>query len=86
MDKLEPLFVIKMSKKGKVLLTSTFIVDYIVGLRLYSNLFIELVEEIALDTAEYKPTKWLRYVDDAFVIWLHEPVTLQQFLHHFNSR
>jgi hypothetical protein len=29
-----------------------------------SNLFIENSEEAALDTADHKPTKWLRYVDD----------------------
>jgi hypothetical protein len=42
-------------------------------------------EEIALDTADYKPTKWFRYVDNTFVVWAHGPAKLQQFLHHLNS-
>jgi hypothetical protein len=41
--------------------------------------------EIRLDTANYKPTKWLRYVDDTFMLWPHEPAKLQQFLHHLSS-
>jgi hypothetical protein len=50
-----------------------------------SNIFMENFEEIALDTADRKPAKWLRYVDDTFVVWPHEPVRLQQFIHHVNS-
>jgi hypothetical protein len=42
-------------------------------------------EEIALDTADHKPVKWLRYVDEIFVVWSHGPAKLQQFLHHLNS-
>jgi hypothetical protein len=45
-----------------------------------SNIFMEHFEEIALDTAYYKPAKWLRHVDDTFVIWPHEPARLQHFL------
>jgi hypothetical protein len=33
-----------------------------------SNLFMEHFEEIALDTADYKPTKWFGYVNDTFVV------------------
>jgi hypothetical protein len=33
-----------------------------------SNIFMEYFEEIALETADYKPAKWLRYVNDTFVI------------------
>jgi hypothetical protein len=50
-----------------------------------SNIFMEHSEETALDTANHKPTKWLRYVDDTFVVWPHEPTRLQQFLHHLNN-
>jgi hypothetical protein len=42
-----------------------------------SNIFMEYSEEIALDTAEYKPAKWLRYVDDTFMVWPHGPAKLQ---------
>jgi hypothetical protein len=33
-----------------------------------SNIFMEHFEEIGLDTADHKPAKWLRYVDDTFVV------------------
>jgi hypothetical protein len=41
-----------------------------------NNIFTEHSEETALDTADHKPTKWLRYVDNTFVVWLHEPERL----------
>jgi hypothetical protein len=50
-----------------------------------SNIFVEHFEEIALDTAYYKPAKWLRYVDDTFVVWPYGPEKLQKFLDHLNS-
>jgi hypothetical protein len=37
------------------------------------------------NTADHKPTKWLRYVDDTFAVWPHGPARLQQFLHCLNS-
>jgi hypothetical protein len=46
---------------------------------------MEHFEEIALDTADYKPNKWLRYIDNTCVVWPHGPVRLQQFHHHLNS-
>jgi hypothetical protein len=46
---------------------------------------MEYFEDIALNTADRKPAKWLRYVDDTFVVWPHGPARLQQFLHHLNS-
>jgi hypothetical protein len=33
-----------------------------------NNIFMEQFEEIALDTADHKPAKWLKYVDDTFVV------------------
>jgi hypothetical protein len=33
-----------------------------------TNIFMEHFEEIALDTADYKPAKWIRYLDDTFVV------------------
>jgi hypothetical protein len=50
-----------------------------------SNMFMEHFEEVALVTADNKPTKWLRYVDDTFVIWPRGPARLQKFLHSLNS-
>jgi hypothetical protein len=50
-----------------------------------SNRFMEHFEEVTLDTGEYKPAKWLRYVDDTFMAWTHGPARLQQFFDHINS-
>jgi hypothetical protein len=46
---------------------------------------MEYLEELALDSAQYKPSLWLRYVDDTFVDWPHGPEQLQNFLNHLNS-
>jgi hypothetical protein len=45
---------------------------------------MEYFGEIALDTADYKPAKSLRYVDDTFVVWPYRPEKLQ-FFHHINN-
>jgi hypothetical protein len=50
-----------------------------------SNIFMEYSAETAPDIADHKPTKWLRYVDNTFVVWPNGPARLQQFLHHLNS-
>jgi hypothetical protein len=45
----------------------------------------EHFEEIALDTEDHKPAKWLRNVNCTFVVWPHGPTRLQEFLYHLNS-
>ena len=50
-----------------------------------ANLYMEFFEEMAIDTATHKPTLWIRYVDDTFVIWTHGDSELQAFLGHLNS-
>lgn len=50
-----------------------------------ANLFMENLEEKALDTAAFKPKLWLRYVDDTFVIWQHGETHLNNFLDHLNT-
>jgi hypothetical protein len=50
-----------------------------------SNIFMENFEELALDSAQYKPSLWLRYVDDTFVVWPHGSEQLQNFLNHLRS-
>jgi hypothetical protein len=50
-----------------------------------SNIFVELFKEIALGTADHKPAKLLRYVDDTFVVGSYGPANLQQFLIHLNN-
>ena len=49
------------------------------------NLNMEKFEDKALQTAKKKPTHWLRYVDDTFVIWSHGKEELQRFIDHLNS-
>jgi hypothetical protein len=50
-----------------------------------SNIFMEHLENLALDLAQHKPSVWLRYADDTFVAWPHGPSRLQDFLSHLNS-
>jgi hypothetical protein len=50
-----------------------------------SIIFTEHFREMALDTTDHKPAKWLRYFDNTFMVWPHGPARLQQFLHHLNS-
>jgi hypothetical protein len=38
-----------------------------------NNMFTEHFEEIALDTEHHKPTKWLIYINDIFVVWSQGP-------------
>jgi hypothetical protein len=47
--------------------------------------FLSWAQSIALDTADYKPVKWLRYIDDTFMVWPHGLARGQQFLHHLKS-
>jgi hypothetical protein len=42
-------------------------------------------EEFALKTATHRPSLWLRYIDDTFVIWPHGPDRLQEFFCHTNG-
>lgn len=41
--------------------------------------FMELLEEVALGTADHVPTKWLRYIDSTFALWLHGPARQVNF-------
>jgi hypothetical protein len=35
--------------------------------------------EIALNIADYKPAKWLSYIDDTFVVWPHDQLGFSSF-------
>jgi hypothetical protein len=50
-----------------------------------NNIYMEHFEKRALNSAQHKPSQWLRYVDDTFVIWPHDPERLQIFLSHLSS-
>jgi hypothetical protein len=49
-----------------------------------SNIYKEYFEKLALNLARYKPSLWLRYIDDTFVVWPHVP-DLQYFLSDLSS-
>jgi hypothetical protein len=50
-----------------------------------SNIFMGHFEKLVLDSTQHKPSVWLRYVDDTFVVWLHDPEWLQDLLSHLSS-
>jgi hypothetical protein len=43
---------------------------------LLSSIFMGHFEEIAFDTADHKPAKWLRYIDNTFLVLPHGPARL----------
>jgi hypothetical protein len=47
-----------------------------------NNIFMEHFEKLTLDSARHKPSLWLLYFDDTFVVWTHDPERLQDFLSH----
>ena len=50
-----------------------------------ANFYMEGFEEEALDTAVDRPSLWVRYVNETFVIWPHGPDKLENFHSHLNS-
>jgi hypothetical protein len=50
-----------------------------------SNIFMENFEKLPLELAQHKPSLWLQYIDDTFVVWPHCQERLQDFLSHLNS-
>ena len=51
-----------------------------------ANLFMEAIEEGALESAALQLRMWVRYVDDTFVLWPHEADELETFHQHLNSQ
>ena len=51
-----------------------------------ANLYLESLEETAIQSAPSKPKLWVRYVDDTFVIWPHGPDRLQSFHQQLNKQ
>jgi hypothetical protein len=50
-----------------------------------ANLFMDDLENRAINSSELKPTVWLRYIDDCFAIWPHGKDALTTFLTHLNG-
>jgi hypothetical protein len=42
-------------------------------------------EKLVLDSAQHRRSRWLRCVDDTFVVWPHGSQRLQNFPSHLNS-
>ncbi|GJQ65916.1 hypothetical protein Trydic_g4016 [Trypoxylus dichotomus] len=51
-----------------------------------ANIFMKAFEHEAIESSRMKAKCWYRYVDDTFVIWPHEPRTLEEFLQHINRQ
>ncbi len=51
-----------------------------------ANLFMEHLEEEAIQSAPFQPAVWTRYVDDTFVIWQHGEEELARFHQHLNQQ
>ena len=51
-----------------------------------ADIFMEEFESSSLLTADLRPSLWLRYVDDTFVVWPHGPEALQEFLQYLNGQ
>ena len=49
-----------------------------------ANIYMEYFEEMALGSTSLKSSMWLRYVDDAFILWPHQE-DVQILLDHVNS-
>ena len=54
------------------------------GSPVIANIYMEHFEELAFQTATLKPSVWLRYVDDTFVLWDHSE-DIAPFLDHIKS-
>ena len=49
-----------------------------------ANVYMEYFEEMALGSTPLKPSMWLRYVDDTFILWPHQE-DVQVLMDHVNS-
>ena len=49
-----------------------------------ANIYMEYFEEMALGSTSLKPSIWLRYGDDTFILWPHQE-NVQILLDHVNS-
>ena len=51
----------------------------------YANIFMGHLEQQMLEGYHKKPTLWLRFIDDIFVVWPHDLNELNTFLTYMNS-
>ena len=50
----------------------------------FANIYMEYFEEMVLESTSLKPSMWLRYGNDTFIIWPHQE-DIQILLDHTNS-
>jgi hypothetical protein len=50
-----------------------------------ANFYMEHFEQQAISSAEKKPARWFRYVDDTFLVWTHGKDELEEFLKRLNN-
>ena len=51
----------------------------------YAFIFMDEIETKFLQTQEFQPLLWFRYIDDVFFIWNHGPDKLVSFMTEFNN-
>ena len=51
----------------------------------FANIFMYHFEEQHVYPYPYKPTLWLRYIDDIFMVWDHGLDELNKFIQHLNT-
>ena len=51
----------------------------------YACIFMDEIETKFLETQEFQPLVWFRYIDDVFFIWTHGPDKLVSFMTEFNN-
>ena len=39
-----------------------------------ANIYMEYFEEMAFGSTSLKPSMWFRYIEDTFILWLHQDV------------
>ena len=49
-----------------------------------ASIYMEYSEEMALGSTSLKPSMWLRYLNDIFILWSHQE-DVQTLLDHVNS-
>ena len=49
-----------------------------------ANIYMEYFKEMALGSTSLKPSMWLRYIGDTFILWPHQE-DVQTLLDHMNS-
>ena len=51
-----------------------------------ATVYIGQIEEAFLNDSPKKPTLWVRYIDDVFLIWPHSVEEFHAFLKHLNKQ